>query len=288
MTSTLLDARPGTGVAPVAELHGVIDQLHQAPVPSTGHDQRVSEVDRAIHRLTAYKLKVLAAADRARVATESGFTDTSAWAARQTHTSRASAASDVALATGLDTGHDATAAALDEGLLSPAHAAVIVRATEQLPEGCSEIQRGEVEAALVEKARRFDPDQLRRVARRAIETIEPDQAVVDAHENDLVAGEEEIARSKASLSLHDNGDGTTTGHFTVPTTGAAFLRKVVESMTAPRRMRGFRQAQPTVGPRSTGSTAAGSRSPSSSSTSLPTTCTPRPPPPSWSPSSTPS
>jgi hypothetical protein len=98
-------------------------------------------------------------------------------------------------------------------------------------------QRAEVEGSLVEKAQRFDPDQLRRVARRAVETIEPDQAVVDAHENDLVATEEEIARSKCSLSLHDNGDGTTTGHFTVPSTAAAFLRKILDSMTAPRRMR---------------------------------------------------
>ena len=39
------------------------------------------------------------------------------------------------------------------------------------------------------------------------------------------------------LSLHDNGDGTTSGHFTVPTTAAAFLRKILDSMTAPRRMR---------------------------------------------------
>ena len=42
---------------------------------------------------------------------------------------------EVALATQLETGaHDATAAALDEGLLSPAHAAVILRAGSQLPD----------------------------------------------------------------------------------------------------------------------------------------------------------
>ncbi len=62
--------------------------------------------------------------------------------------------------------------------------------------------------------------------------------MVDAHENDLVAtrgGDRPLQVS--SLSLHDNGDGTTTGHFTVPTTAAAFLRKIIDSMTAPRRMR---------------------------------------------------
>ena len=237
MTTALLDTRPTSTVDHVAELHAVIDQLHDKPVPSTGHDRQVAEVDRAIHRLIAYKLKVLASADKASVATEAGFTDTSAWAARQSRTPRASAAKDVALATELEAGHDATATALDEGLLSPAHAAVIVRATDQLPAGTSPEQAAQVETALVEKAQRFNPDQLRRIARRAIETIEPDQAVVDAHENDLVATEEETARSQASLSLHDNGDGTTSGHFTVPTAAAAFLRTIIESMTAPRRMR---------------------------------------------------
>ena len=101
-----------------------------------------------------------------------------------------------------------------------------LQATEQLPAGCSESQRGEVEAALVEKARRFDPD----------------RAVVDAHENALVATEEEAARSKPALTLHDNADGTTSGHFTVPRTAAAFLRKILDSMTAPRRMRERRES----------------------------------------------
>ena len=119
MTTALLDSRPGTAVDHVAELHALIDRLHAAPAPVTGHAGRVAEIDRAIHRLTAYKLKVLAAADRARVAADAGFTDTNAWAARQTRTSRATAARDVALATDLETGHDATAAALDAGLLSP-------------------------------------------------------------------------------------------------------------------------------------------------------------------------
>ena len=196
MTRSLLDTRPVTGLDPVAELHALIDQLHDGPAQVTGHARTVAEVDRAIHRLTAYKLKVLVSADRARVAADAGFADTNAWAARQTRSSRATAARDVALATDLETGHDTTAAALEEGLLSPAHAAVIVQASKQLPDGCSDGQRGEVEASLVEKAQRFDPDQLRRVARRAIEVIEPDQATVDAHENDLVATEEEIARSR--------------------------------------------------------------------------------------------
>ena len=145
-------------------------------------------------------------------------------------------------------------------------------------------QRQTVEASLVEKAARFSPDQLRRIARRAIEAVEPDQKIVDAHENELIRTEEQAAREKCSLTLHDNGDGTTTGHFTIPALAAAMLGKVIDAMTAPRRMRARKQQ---TGP-STGGTAAASRSPSSSSTCPPTTCTPRPPPPWSSPSTTPS
>ena len=141
----------------------------------------------------------------------------------------------------------------------------------------------------MEKAARFSPDQLRRIARRAIEAVEPDQKIVDAHENELIRTEEQAAREKCSLTLHDNGDGTTTGHFTIPALAAAMLGKVIDAMTAPRRMREPASAGPghRTG-RSTGGTAADSRSPNSSSTSPQTTCTPRPQPPWSSPSTTPS
>ncbi len=119
----------------------------------------------------------------------------------------------------------------------PAHATVILQAASELPTGVSDQQRHEIEAALLDKAQRFDPDQLRRIARRSIETIEPDQTAVDAHENDLLRSEEATARNACTLTLHDNHDGTTTGHFTVPALAAAMLRKVIEFMTAPRRMR---------------------------------------------------
>ena len=229
---------------------------------------------------------MVAAADQARIAKDAGFTGPTRGSPRPPTVSRADAARQVALATELEAGHDATAAALDAGLVSPGHAAVIVHATSQLPHTVSEEQRQVVEAPLVEKASRFSPDQLRRVARRAIEAVEPDQTVVDAHENELVRCEEQAARDKCSLTLHDNGDGTTTGHFTIPALAAAILGKVIDAMTAPRRMR-ERVPRTQTGP-STGGTAAGSRSPSSSSTCPPTTCTPRPPPRWSSPSTTPS
>ena len=175
----------------------------------------------------------------------------------------ADAARQVALASELDSGHDATADALDAGLVSPEHAAVIVRATGQLPAGVSEEQRQMVETELVEKAGRFSPDQLRRFARRAIEAVEPDQKIVDAHENELIRTEEQAAREKCSLTparqrrrhhhrpLHHPGPGrrdARQGH-----------RRDDSAPTDARRKQ-------QTGP-STGGTAAGSRSPSCSSTS---------------------
>ena len=237
--AALLDLHPDTDDVStgLTDLHAVIDRLHTSPLGSCRPSADVAEIDRAIRRLESYKLKLVAAADSAGVAKDAGFTGADAWLAKTTTVSRAEAARQVALAGQLESGHDSTAEALDAGLVSPHHAAVIVRATGELPDGVSTEQRQTVEASLVEKAARFSPDQLRRLARRAIEAIEPDQKIVDAHENELIRTEEQAARAKCSLTLHDHGDGTTTGHFTIPTLAAAMLGKVIDAMTAPRRMR---------------------------------------------------
>ncbi len=249
MTARLLETPTSADAlaSGVRELHSLLDRLHATPVESAhaSTGPAVVEVDRAIRRLEALKLKLLASADRSGLAHDSGFTGTEAWVATQTTTSRTTAARQVALARELapEAGHDATAAALDEGLVSPAHAAVIVGASRDLPTGVTDEQRDAVEAVLVEKAQRYSPDQLRRMARRAVEAIEPDQAIVDAHENDLVRSEEEQVLAKASFSWHDNDDGITTGHFIVPTTKFGYLLKILDAMTAPRRMRDEASAQ---------------------------------------------
>ena len=94
-----------------------------------------------------------------------------------------------------------------------------------------------MEATLVEKAKRLDPHALRRAARRALAAVEPDEAVVDAHEDEQVHHEEQRALARTRLTLHDNNDGTTSGHFTVPTLAASILKKVLDTMTSPRRGR---------------------------------------------------
>ena len=224
----------------VAEIETVLDRMLAGATVDLGGESygaAVTALDRVSRRLEAMKLKLVAAANKAGTAKDVGFTGADAWLARTTTVSRSAAARQVDLATELDSGHDTTAEALDAGLVSPDQAAVIVRATGQLPARVSDEQRQVIERCLVEKAARFSPDQLRRIARRSIETVEPDQTMVDAHENELVRSEEQAAREKCSLTLHDNGDGTTTGHFTIPALAAAMLAKVIDAMSAPRRMR---------------------------------------------------
>ena len=190
--AALLDLHPeGTRsvLSDIAEIEAVLDRMLTGTGAALGGESyraAVTAVDRVGRRLDALKLKLVAAADKAGAAKDAGFTGADAWLAKTTTVSRADAARQVALAAELDSGHDATAEALDAGLVSPEHAAVIVQATGRLPDTVSSAQRQTVEASLVEKAARFSPDQLRRFARRAIEAVEPDQQIVDAHENGLI------------------------------------------------------------------------------------------------------
>ena len=101
----------------------------------------------------------------------------------------------------------------------------------------------------MEQATRLDPAGLRKAARRALAEVEDDQAAVDAHEDaraDRRGGRR--ADDKARLTLHDNADGTVSGHFTVPSLAGSILRKVIDQLTAPRRGRvgaSLAQAGPT-------------------------------------------
>ncbi|WP_235543301.1 DUF222 domain-containing protein, partial [Phycicoccus sp. Soil803] len=129
----------------------------------------------------------------------------------------------------------ATKAALGEGEVTTEHARVIATATQQLPAGLAEVERAAIEESLVAVAKRVDPAALRRKARRALEAAQRSRAEVDAHEDAVLRGEEDRALAATKLTLHDNHDGTTTGHFTVPTLAANILKKVVQQMASPRR-----------------------------------------------------
>ena len=208
----------------------------------------VLAIERLYRRLAAARLAALAKLDAARRAdatddpsgtTDQAAADTGSWLARSTRTDGAAAASDTTLARRLSTDADlnGTRDALDEGSLSTEHAKVIAKAMKDLPDGLSPAERARIERHLVEQARILDPARLRRAARRALQALQRPEHEVDDHHGKTLQSEEEKARAKTRLTLHDNGDGTTSGHFTVPTLAASILRKIIEQMTAPRRQR---------------------------------------------------
>jgi hypothetical protein len=192
-------------------------------------------VDRLITRLQAVRLALVAEADRAAVAAESGMTGTGAWLAARTRREGGQAARDVRLATALDHGLDATREALAAGDVSTEHAMVIATATAQLPQGLGADERTAIETALVRRAKLVDPGTLRRDGRRALAAVERSQAEVDAHEDQVLRTQEETAHAKSRLTWHHNGDGTTSGHFTLPTLAASILVKTVQQIASPRR-----------------------------------------------------
>lgn len=196
----------------------------------------VEPVDRLIRRLQAWKLKAVAAADRERVATVTGASGTSAWLAEVTKDRGDTAAGQVKLATALDAGLTATNEALSGGEIGVEHTAVIASAMDRLPDDVTPTERVEVETFLVARAKDTDPGTLRRHARRALEALKrkhPDN--VDAAEAAQLRSDEDRARLKARLTLHDNCDGTMSGHFTVPTLAGELLKKVVQQLSSPRR-----------------------------------------------------
>ena len=237
--TALLDLHPDPGHpgAVVAVIHEALDGLGRVELEPDEYAVVVTDVDRAVRRLEALKLRLVASAQKADVPRQSGARSSGAWLAMQTRSGSASAARDASLAGDLDERLGATQAALGAGEISTAHAAVIAHATSRLPRRLSAEQKQQVEESLVGKAQRLDPVQLRRVARRALEAVEPDESVVDAHEDQQLAEEERAALAQVRLTLHDHDDGSTSGHFRVPTLAASVLKKVLDAMTAPRRTR---------------------------------------------------
>jgi hypothetical protein len=222
--SALLDLHPDADgvLGMLASVHALLDDAPGVELASGDYAKAVREVDRAVARLQAVRLSLVAAADRAEVALGSGMSGTGAWLSKHTRTTGAAAAGQVALAGALES-LPATGAALRDGALSAEHAAVIAAATRQLPATLAAEQQAVVEAGLVEQAKRLDPAALREEA--------------DRHHDRVLRDEEARARAKTRLTMHDNHDGTLTGHFTVPTVAGAILKKVIGQLVSPRRGR---------------------------------------------------
>ncbi len=193
------------------------------------------ELSRVQARLTELRWRVLAAADRNQLGARDGSTGTAAWLASRTRQTRTRTNADLRGALTLDEARfAATRDAFAAGALTVDQVWVILRAIEDLPtDEVTDEQRTRAQRHLIGLAAEHDAKQLRILARRLFEVLAPDEA--DRREADALEREERQARERARFAIRDNGDGTSSGWFKLPTLHAQMLGKAVQAFAAPRR-----------------------------------------------------
>ncbi len=222
----------------VAAAREAVEAAAAVPVGSLDTDE-VSESLASLvaleSQVAALKLTVLREADRRDLAEREAATGTDAWAARLTGTTRAVMAGGLWLARLLTERYDATREAFAAGRITEAQVRIIVRAAETLPSEISPAQRTAAETALVDAALAgLAGRRLRTRGRRMLEVIGSDLA--DAHEAQTLRDEESRAEAETWLTLHDNGNGTWSGRFTVPDLHGQLLATALQRLSAPRRL----------------------------------------------------
>ncbi|MFP5253128.1 MAG: DUF222 domain-containing protein [Actinomycetes bacterium] len=236
------------------------DQLGEALVALTREQARLQEL----------RGRVLLEAHARKVGHAQGASSTPAWLAHQTKQTVQGVFADLRLAEALDEQFTLTRAAMagrftaataapetpaapaapdtaDEasqpepevpGIVDAEKARIIIRAVKGLSADYGDLVTPEVreraEEHLVDLAARFDAPTLNKLAKRLVEVVCPEAA--DAAEGKKLDAEEQAARGKAYLQIRDNGDGTSTGSFKIPTLHADLFRKVLDELTSPRKL----------------------------------------------------
>jgi hypothetical protein len=192
--------------------------------------------------VAALRLGLSAEADRRQVARQTAETGTDAWVARLTGSTREQAASGLRIARLLEERYAATRVAFAAGDLRVEQVRVIVGAAEQAPAEATPEQVRQAEEWLVGKAtgvgnrggRPMDAKRLRQAARRMFATI--DWELAARHEAILLGRESRSAEIETYLALHDNGDGSWSGRFTIPELHGQLLKATLDRLCAPRRL----------------------------------------------------
>ncbi|MEI2826225.1 MAG: DUF222 domain-containing protein [Dermatophilaceae bacterium] len=218
-------------------VHAVLDKVHArlAFPESVVTSADIEEVERIARRVEAVRLALVARVDRQQSYRGTGHSSTAAWVASTTRAGAATAQRDVVLATALDSGLELTRTALQAGEMSGRSAGIIASAMSKLPGDLPLPERDRVEASLVRDARRLDPPKLHRAALVALAAADRSAQEVAGHVEAQLADEERRAYAVASVTIHDQGDGTTKLAAVLPTLTARTLHKVLQTMTSPRR-----------------------------------------------------
>ncbi|HEX5861946.1 MAG TPA: DUF222 domain-containing protein [Nocardioides sp.] len=204
--------------------------------------EAIGELAELESQVVALRLALSAEADGRGVAEETADTGTDVWLARLTGEPRQVMSGGLWVARMLQERCHHTREALATGRLRLSQAKVIVRAVHRAPTGISGEQVDDAEASLVAMAtgqgtasgRPMTATRLRQAARRMFATISTELA--DRVESDQLVEETRRAVHHTWMSLHDNGDGTWSGRFTIPELQGRWLRQALERLSSPRRL----------------------------------------------------
>ncbi|EFQ84097.1 hypothetical protein HMPREF0063_10813 [Aeromicrobium marinum DSM 15272] len=193
------------------------------------------EVQRARAALDAVTVRLAEAAETRGLARAGGHTSTTAWLAATTGLGKREAAALVALSRLAPGECERTRAAWAAGDLSTTQAGTILRAVDQLPDWIDADPRHAAEDVLLEHAPALPADDLRRLANRIIEVIDPDGA--DEILGRQLEAQERRAYDCTRLRFLIAGHGMTRIQGQLPDAQAQMLRTALEGLAAPRRQR---------------------------------------------------
>jgi hypothetical protein len=180
-------------------------------------------------------------ADSRGVAKDAGCTSTTAWVRMTTGASGQCAGRLAALAREVYRDRvEATRLAWAAGRLTDEQALVIARAVNRLSPGVGPHRITAAQADLIDRAGDHTLEELRRLANRLVEVVDPDAAEEVLAEQ--LAAQERRALEATQLRFSREGDGTTRLSGRLPHLQAEMLKKALETLASPRR-RSAREGQ---------------------------------------------
>jgi hypothetical protein len=192
------------------------------------------EIQRTIASLTETAVRLTSAAEDRALPREDGNASTVAWLASTTGITRREASRLVKLSR-LDASRGlATREAWSSGEVSTEQAAIILTALDRLPEWFVAEQHDDAEATLLRHASDFAADDLRRLANRIVEVVDP--LAADEVIGEQLERQEKQAWDDTHVTFTRRGDGLTWVRGALPDVQADMLRTVLEGLSAPRRI----------------------------------------------------
>ncbi len=183
--------------------------------------------------LQALTVRLTAAAEDRGLPREDGCTSSTVWLASTTNVSRREASKLVSL-TRLDPTRGAvTRGRWDAGQLTTEQAHIILKALDALPEWFVDEQHDDAEATLLQHASEFGADDLRRLANRIVEVVDP--LAADEIIGAQLERQEKHAWDETHLSITRMGGGRSSIRGVLPDIQANMLRTVLEGLASPRR-----------------------------------------------------